>query len=508
MMMTVRTGVGAALVAIAGLATSLAPEWVSAQGVRSLSLEEAIWIAKDNNPAFLATTNDADLAKWQVREAYGRFLPSVTAAGGAQYEYAGVQRFGIFSSADIAAGTTDYLLSSYFLSVDWSIDGNALFQARSARANQRATEARGAAAEFALEATVTLQYLAALRARDAIGVAEGQVARWEQNFELVRARVDAGASLSTHGRQAEVDLGRARVALLRAENLYRTEVARLVEQLGTDLGAPVELVSDFAVFEPGWDRAELIEMATSGHPSVRAARASEASASAQVNRARSSYFPTVSVSAVWSGFTRQVGNQDYVVQLAQSSVDRQRQSCQFDNALLAHLPDLPGLAADDCSRYVLTEQMRQQVLAANETFPLHFTRQPLSLRLNVTLPAFQGFAKQRNIAQTQADRRDALHARRAEELRLRTAVAQSYDDLVTAYGALWIEQRNLEVASGQLELVRRRYALGAAPFLELLDAEDSIEQSERDHLATVYDFHGAIWSLEAAVGRRLRPRDG
>jgi outer membrane protein TolC len=252
----------------------------------------------------------------------------------------------------------------------------------------------------------------------------------------------------------------------------------------------------------------LIEMATSGHPSLRAAVASEASTRAQVNRARSSYFPTVSASAVWSGFTRQVGNQDYLLQQAQGSVDRQRRSCEFDNALLSHLPDLPGVTAGDCSNHVLTDQMRKQVLVANETFPLDFTRQPLSLRLNVSFPVFQGFAKQRTIAQAQADRRDAMHARRAEELRLRAAVTQSYDDLVTAYRALRIQERNLEVASEQLELARRRYSLGAAPFLELLDAEDSMEQSERDHLASVYDFHAALWSLEAAVGERLGPEDG
>ena len=234
----------------------------------------------------------------------------------------------------------------------------------------------------------------------------------------------------------------------------------------------------------------------------------EASARAQVNRARSRYFPTVSASAAWSGFSRQIGNEEYLIAQAQGSVDRQRRSCEFDNALLAHLPGLPGLTADDCSNHVLTDQMRRQVLAANQTFPLDFTRQPLSLRLNVSFPVFQGFARQRSIAEAHADRRDAMHARRAEELRLRAAVTQSYDDLVTAYRALRIQERNLEVATEQLELARRRYALGAAPFLELLDAEDSMEQSERDHLAAVYDFHAAIWSLEAAVGRRLRPEDG
>ena len=77
--------------------------------------------------------------------------------------------------------------------------------------------------------------------------------------------------------------------------------------------------------------------------------------------------------------------------------------------------------------------------------------------------------------------------------------------ITTATTVVEIERRNVEVATEQLELARERYRLGAAPFLELLDAEDSMAQAERDHLNALYRFHGAIWALEAATGARLRP---
>ena len=83
------TAVGAALVLMAGVGTASIPARASGQERMSLSLEEAIRIAKDGNPAFLAATNDLDRAKWEVRESWGQFLPSVAAGGGAQYEYAG-----------------------------------------------------------------------------------------------------------------------------------------------------------------------------------------------------------------------------------------------------------------------------------------------------------------------------------------------------------------------------------------------------------------------------------
>ena len=477
---------------------------VLGQQAESLTLDDAIRIARGNNPLFLSTENDANDAAWQVREAYGQFLPSLTVGGSGRYEASGVQRFGVIDLGE----TSDTYLSTYFMQLNYQLDGNTFFQAKSARANRAATDARVSAAAYTLESAVTAQYLATLRADEAVAVAERQVARWEENFELVNARVAAGAALSTDGKQSEVDLGRAQVALLQAENLYRTEMARLMEQMGSGMEAPPELISDFGVFEPNWDRDELTQLAMQGHPSLRAFVAAESATGAQVNQARSSYFPTITASATWSGFSQRVGNEDFLLGQTQSSLDGQQRSCEFNNALEAGIPGgLPGLQQQDCSQFALTPDLERQVLAQNSRYPFDFTKQPLSVQVNVRLPLFQGFTKQRQIATAQAASRDALHNRRAEELRLRTAVSQSYDDLVTAYRSLRIQERNLEVASDQLELARQRYGFGAAPFLELLDAEDSMSQAERDHLASVYDFHQAMWALEAGVGVRLRPQD-
>lgn len=471
----------------------------------ALSLEDAISLAKANNPTFLSTANDVDEAAWQEREAYGQFLPSLSVSSSAQYTEAGVQRFGVFTGSDISAGTTDYYISDYFIGAQYSLSGSTFFQARSARANSRATRARVDAAEFTLESAVTVQYLAALRAREAVAVAERQVARWEQNFQAVDGRVQAGASLSTDGKQAEVDLGRAQVALLQAENLYRTEIARLMEQMGSDLGPSPDLVSDFVIFEPEWDRDGLVEMAMVSHPGLESFRAAEKASGSQLNQARSSYFPTITASANWSGFTRELGNEQFLLGQARSSLEGRRDQCEFNNALSAG--GIPGIEVQNCNRFVLTPEDEASLIASNSVFPFEFTKSPLSVSVRVSLPIFQGFTRQRQIAQAKSAARDAQHGRRAEELRLRTAVTQAYDDLTTAYRSLQIQERNLEVASEQLELANQRYTLGAAAFIELLDAEDSMAQAERDHLAAVYDFHQAMWALEASVGTRLRPTD-
>jgi outer membrane protein TolC len=147
-------------------------------------------------------------------------------------------------------------------------------------------------------------------------------------------------------------------------------------------------------------------------------------------------------------------------------------------------------------------------LAQNNVFPFDFREEPLSLYLQVSIPVFQGFTRNRQIAEARAQEEDARFGRRAEELRIETAVTQAYDELTTAVQVVEIEGRNREVAAEQLELAQERYRLGAAPFLELLEAQSSMEEAERDFLNARYRFHGAIWALEAAVGERLRPDQG
>ena len=49
---------------------------------QTLSLEQAIELARENNPGFLQQRNDVDVARSSVRSAYGSLLPSVNASTG------------------------------------------------------------------------------------------------------------------------------------------------------------------------------------------------------------------------------------------------------------------------------------------------------------------------------------------------------------------------------------------------------------------------------------------
>ena len=490
-----------ALVLLALAMTALVAQEVPNQ----LTLEDAIRLAKENNPTFLSTQNDVGTADWQVREAYGAFLPTVNAFGSAGYTEAGSQRIG---TLDFGVQSTDWYSSNYSLSASWTLNGNTLFGVQNARASRRATEARVEAAEFNLESLVALQYMATLRMRDGVDVAQRQLDRARQNLQIVQSRVTSGAAAGTDGKQAEVDLGRAEVGLIQAQRQQREAGAMLAEQVGIVVYSDeVRLASEFAVFQPTWDREALITQALTSHPSLNAVEAQVGAARASARQAKSQYFPSLSITTALRGNTLQALNDEFITNSVTDQQTARRSSCQFNNDLNARLTQpLPGFEFQDCGGFVATPEMLQSAVQQNSAFPFNFTKTPVSVSLNLSIPIFTGFTRQRQVAQAQQVAEDAVHSQRAEELRLRTAVTQAYDNLVAAYQVVGLEERNQQVAEEQLQLQQRRYALGAAALLELMDAQTSVTTADQAYLTAVYDFHWNLIRLEAALGQPLRTR--
>ena len=474
----------------------------------SLSLDEAVRLARENNPNFLMTANNQDAAVWGKREAYAAFLPTVNTSLSGQYLAPGIPSAGIYTGEDFGIGSTDYFFSGYNLTLGYTLSGSTFFEVGSAKANLRATEAGILAAEYNLESAVTAQYLIALRARDAVEVALRLHDRAAESMELAQARVEVGAVIPADGKQAEVEEGRARVVLIEAESLFRSEKLRLVEQMGVRDYGDFELVSEFGIFQPSWDREGLVDRAMSIHPQLRAYQAQESAGKAQARQAWSLYFPSLRLQATWSGRARQIGDEDYLLNQYRDGVAGSLGSCQFWNELANGLNGPLTGYPRDCSGIVATPENEALILASNDVFPFDFRKEPLSLYLQVSFPIFQGLGRGRQVAEARAYAEDARFSLLAEELRLRTAVTQAYDELLTAVDVVEIEERNREVADEQLDLAQERYRLGAATFLELLEAQSSVAAAERDFLNARYRFHGALWALEAAVGERLRPETG
>jgi outer membrane protein len=311
-------------------------------------------------------------------------------------------------------------------------------------------------------------------------------------------------------KQAAVERGRAEVGVLTARSEYEVARLRLLQQLGVEEAADVVLTTELAVFEPAWTREELVEAATTAHPILRSLEARSRAQRAAARTAWSAYLPSFAAQAGMSGYTRQVGNDDFLLAQQMGRFESIHESCQEWNDLNSRLAN--PYAPRDCSGYELTDprvdSLESAVIAGNRAFPFDFEKQPLTVSLVVSLPVFTGLTRQRQVAQAEVAADDTRHLLRAERLRLSTDVAAAHLRLTTAFRAVRIEETNRTLAAEQLEQARERYRVGLDSFVQLTEAQTLKSGADQAYLAAVYTFHEALADLEAAVGRTLRPAAG
>lgn len=466
----------------------------------ALSLADAIALAREQNPAYRQALNNRGPAAWGVRNAYTSLLiPTVTTAAGMSYTGPGSQTF-LSSSFSQSVSTVS---SFYDLSLSWQLSGTTLSQPALAKAQQHAVDADITGAANALVTGITQQYLTVLQAREQAELARKTRDRNEEFLKLAEARFNVGQATLIDVRQAQVARGQAEVALLRAQTAMSVEKLRLFEQMGvtapTEIQA-VQLTDTFAVQTPAWQLPELLTLAEGQNPALKALRARERAAAWGVRAATSSFGPSVSVSAGWSGFTQQFTDVEPIIFSQQTAFQSQYSACQDDNQIRTNA----GLSANDCSVFLWGASNERALRDANSVFPFEFTRQPFQARLTISLPIFTNFSRSLRVSQARADHGDLEEAVRARGLAVQTEVSQAFLTLQTAFRTIGLQDTNRSAAREQLQLATERYRVGSGTFFELLDAQVAGLRAESDYVNAIYDYHKARAALEAAVGRSLR----
>ena len=464
-----------------------------------LSLEDAIRLAKEQNPAFLVVRNGASDADWAVRSAYGSLFPSASVGSTVSWQGAGEQRFG---SVTLAEDLPSYYLSSYNVGISYQLSGAALLAPSAAHARQQAVAAHISAAEVDLVATVTRAYLEVLRQREHATLADLRLDRARANLRLAHSLEQVGVDMPLDVRQAEVQVGRARVTQLQIGNMLSTARLRLLEAIGMAEDRPVVLSTVFEMTEPDWDGETLSELGLQQNPSLRALVATLEASRVQVRQARTAYLPSLTVQAGISGRTRQASSAISLINLARMRAADQQQQCELLNQIYTRLTE--PLTAQDCSQFQFTDELQERIVAENNTFPFGFSRQPAFATLTLSVPIFQGLARGRQLDAARVERADAEHQVREQRIALAIDLTIALRTVRTAYRSVTMEAHNRRVADEQLKLAGERYQLGVISFVDLVDAETVKSEADRAFINAEFAYHEALTGLETVVGMRLR----
>ena len=237
----------------------------------TLSLDDALRLARANNPTFLQAENNISAADWNVRNSYASFLPSFTLGGNLTYQGPGEQRF-LTTSFRQESGT---LGSSYSATLSWNFSGTALTEPGRQRAERDAVLADVDNAERTMESSVTDLYLTVLQAQANADLQQVQVDRNDENLRLAEARFTVGQATLLAVRSAPVQKGQAEVELLRLEQLVAVSTLRLFQNLGvnppTEI-SEIQLTDSFPVVEPSWNLVQLQDRAETQNPTLNALR--------------------------------------------------------------------------------------------------------------------------------------------------------------------------------------------------------------------------------------------
>jgi outer membrane protein len=464
----------------------------------ALSLDEALSLAKQNNPLYLQSITGRRRAEVALRSAYGALLPTANTSIGSGYRQGKPQFFqGVAFGAN-----SDVLSSSWGLNFNYSINPGALAALKSERALLDASDADVSGAELALRGNVTQQYIFALQLQARASLQDTLVLANQLQLDLAKAKAGVGSATSLDVKRAEVAVGQQQVAALRAHNDADVAVLRLFQQLGVAMPASVRLTSTFPISEPTMQVGQLLDMAKQGNPALRGLQLRETSAGEVYRGARSQYLPSVQLSANFGGSTQKYKDGEYLVNQQRASTLGAQANCYASDSLRRGA----GLSSilSQCNSIVFTDAQANTLRESNDAFPFRFTSNPYNLSLGLSLPLFDGFAREARIQDAAATRSDARYNIRAQELKLTADVTSAYTTLVADYRAVKQQEINVQSSREALQLAQERYRVGLNSLVDLQAARSDYETAEAGRIDAVFEYHRAYSALESAVGRALR----
>ncbi|MGH7633370.1 MAG: TolC family protein, partial [Gemmatimonadaceae bacterium] len=326
----------------------------------SLTMDEAIRLAIQNNPAHLSVVDARRNATAAKRAAWGAFLPTANASFGTSYQQSG----NIPLSGNLFNVGSDIYQSSYWLGLTYTLNAATFINPRMQSANVRAADADIAGSAETVRSMVAQDYLTVLQDRAKAVLQDTLVSQADIQLQLAQAKLAVGSGTVLDVTKAQVTLGQAKVALLQAKNQVEIDKLRLFQEMGVPEPANVDLTSTFEVKAPTFTVDSVLAIARDGNPALHALESRDKVASLGVSQARSSYLPTLQLSTGLGGYTYQYSNANVLVQGAQFQTQSGLAQCATSDSVRLRV-GMPLLGTSCTSSYQFNNTIANQIRAQN-----------------------------------------------------------------------------------------------------------------------------------------------
>ncbi len=349
---------------IAALATLALVSAAAAQNP-SVTLDEAVQLALEVQPAMVQARGQVTNTSASKREAVGNWLPTVST--GTSTSRNSTTRFDQNTQRTVVGSSTSY--SANISASLLVFDGMArLYTGRAAGADAVAADASLVNQRFQTILQVKQAFFSALAAEELVRVSEVRIERALEQLNVSREKLRAGTATRSDTLRSSVEFANARLQKLNGETQQATAEANLARLIGFD--GSVSAISDERLLViVDLDTTAVRQEALDNSPAVFQADAAARAAEANHTASFGQYWPrvTASYSRSWAGSEFLDWNPSWSIRLSASwslftgftrETSRTRSAVARDNA---------RAQATDAVRQVNAQMTQQlQALAAAE----------------------------------------------------------------------------------------------------------------------------------------------
>lgn len=444
-MLTFRCGLRAAMLALISAGIAVAQDIP-----KQYTLDECIAISLKHNPDLLRSRQEIDRSAAGKKQAFGAFLPSLSANGSwtrsnqkvwtMRSDVGAMQTQESFSYG-IGTGLTLFNGLGNIYTADRSILGYQASEQGALRSEQDVI--------FAVESG----YINALRLRQLVTVNASNLDRSQKQLDRIKELNAVGSVPLADVYRQQVQVGRDELTLLQSENTYRNALVDLQTVIGLDpqesidlTGTDVPAIVDEA--EIARTREELpapetlFQEALKHRADYRQAELTLRGAEKSVEVARAGYYPTLSAFAQynWSNDA-------------------------FQWALLAE---------KELGRF--------------------------SYGLSLTIPIFSNFQVSTAVESAEIDRRNSEVSLQALRREIAAGLRKASNELSAAEKNIEITQRTLLSAKEDHRIATERYTLGAGTLLDLIVANSNLTAAQSDLINATFNYLVVRRQVEYQLG--------
>jgi outer membrane protein len=417
----------------------VAAEAALSKHVRILTLDQCIQSALQKHPALLAATGTRNATRSRIGQARSGYFPQINATGGYRYSrfaIVGLPTNTLFGQSSAQVNEQDQYFAGASLTQDIFNFGKTWKQVTIQQLNTIAAEEDLRDVRGQVVFNVKQAYYGLLQAGKNRDVFLETVKLFEQHLDQARGFFEIGVKSKFDVTKAEVDLGNARLDLIRAENALRIARATLNNAMGSP-DAPEYSIEDTLSFKKNTIVFE------------------EARQKAFTNRP----------------------------DLNALSIRREASEESISLARKEHMPILSGNA-----RYT----------RIGESYPPE--RDEWSAGITLTFPLFSGMLTKHQVREAKENQHVLRANEEILRQSILLDVQQAYLNLQEAGERVEVAGLTVRQAEENFEIARGRYEAGVGSPIEETDALVALSNAKTNHIAALADYKVSEAALIRAMG--------